>query len=74
MRRERPGREARRVVGVKEGKSLRDRVNEGGTVKFEKACPVLEETEEEDGHRFIPNGPCLLEILITWANLGYNLV
>ena len=53
MRRERPGREARRVVGVKEGKSRRDRVNEGGTVKFEKACPVLEETEEEDGHRFI---------------------
>ena len=51
MRRERPGREARRVVGVKDVKSRRDRVNEGGTVKFEKACPVLEETEEEDGHR-----------------------
>ena len=58
MRRERPGREARRVVGVQEGKSLRDRVNEGGTVKFEKACPVLEETEEEDGHRFIYWGVC----------------
>ena len=53
MRRERPGREARRVVGVKEGKSRRDRVDEGSTVKFEKACPVFEETEEEDGHRFI---------------------
>ena len=53
MRRERPGREARRVVGVKDVKSRRDRVNEGGTVKFEEACPVLEETEEEDGHRFI---------------------
>ena len=53
MRRERPGRDARRVVGVKDVQSRRDRVNEGGPVKFEKACPVLKETEEEDGHRFI---------------------
>ena len=53
MRRERPGGEARRVVGVKEGKSRRDRVDEGSAVKFEKACPVFEETVEEDGHRFI---------------------
>ena len=53
MRRERPGGDARRVVGVKDVKSRRDRVNEGGPVKFEKACPVFKETEEEDGHRFI---------------------
>ena len=53
MRGERPGREAGRVVGVEAVESRRDRVNKGGTVKFEKACPVLEETEEEDGHRFI---------------------
>ena len=51
MRGERPGREAGRVVGVEAVESRRDRVNKGGTVKFEKACPVLE-TEEEDGHRF----------------------
>ena len=41
MRRERPGREAGRVVGVEAVESRRDRVNKGGTVKFEKACPVL---------------------------------
>ena len=53
MWRERPGTKARGVVGVKEGESRRDRVDEGSPVKFEKACPVFEETVEEDGNRFI---------------------
>ena len=38
---------------MKEGESRRYRVDEGSPVEFEKACPVFEETVEEDGNRFI---------------------
>ena len=56
MWRERPGGEARRVMGVKVGKSRRHRVDKGCPVEFQKAGPVFEETVEENGNRLILGG------------------